>query len=207
MGWKNWENRNLDSFVDGIFPIEEKAKVALIGVREEDRVRRSSSRDWVRPSVYLPIRSMIEDTRRRGRDWFGGTLEPIEMPVDGLIRDGGQELQGVRLDLITELGVVKKRRDGIRIASHLFAAIAEPSSGVATLSDEHSGGDWVPLDEIHAVETLPQKYKDALTSRAGTLIIQGLALIVQNEPLPQIHALAPYTPSYGQVPELELLAA
>jgi 8-oxo-dGTP pyrophosphatase MutT (NUDIX family) len=150
-------------------PPEEKAKAAIVGVVNG------------KVSILNLIRSMHEDTRVGEGDWVGGTLDPGEMPIDGLIREAGQELPGASLQYITELTTRKKIRQGLRMASHLFAAIAKfPDSGIG-LSEEHSDYEWVPLDEYPGID-IPNKYKEAVASPSGLPVIKGLALIARHEP-------------------------
>ena len=149
----------------------EKAKVAI--VRVIDNV----------PSILVLTRSEHEDTREGGGDWAGGSLEDGEKPLEGLEREVGEELPGVTLNNITKLTVRRKMRDGVNVVSHLFAATAElPPDGIE-LSAEHDAYAWVPFDEFPDVD-IPKKYRKAVASESGRVVLDGLAELSQHEPVP-----------------------
>ena len=148
--------------------IVEKAKVAVIGVVDK------------KPAVLLLRRSPIEDTRIGGDDWPGGTVEPPEMPIDTVLRETGIEVPGLTLHHITELTQQSKRRHGQRIITHLFAAAGEFPPGEIQVSDEHDCGEQVLLEELPD-RNMPQKYRDALTSPQGMLVVRSLVLLAQHE--------------------------
>lgn len=149
----------------------EKAKVAIVGLIDSV------------PSILVLTRSGTMDVRPGGGDWAGGELKPGETPRRAMKREGGEELPGIILKDITKLTAepISKTRDGVLVVSHLFAATAQLPPGGITLSDEHSGYDWVPFDEFPSVD-IPNKYKKAATSEPGRLILDRLALSLQDEP-------------------------
>src|SRR5665213_1921310 len=138
-----------------------KAKVAVIDV--VDNV----------PSILVLTRSIHEDTRIGEGDWPGGKLEPGEEPYTGLIRETGQEVPRATLYNITKLAVRSRTKNGEQVTSHLYAANATLPSGPIELSIEHSGAEWVPLDEFPQVP-IPNKYKRAVASESGRLVIEAL---------------------------------
>jgi 8-oxo-dGTP pyrophosphatase MutT (NUDIX family) len=150
----------------------EKAKVAIVDVI-----------DGV-PSILVLTRSQTEDTRPGGADWAGGKLDPGETPHEGLRREVEiEELPGVALQNITELTVepIRKMKGGVLVISHLFAAIAELPPGGLTMSDEHVGAAWIPFDEHSAVD-IPNKYRKAVASEYGGLVLNELAIILTPVP-------------------------
>jgi len=163
------EKTKTDTFVE----IEKrvKAKVAIVSIINNV------------PSILVLTRSEIEDTRVGGGDWAGGSLEDGEKPVEGLVREVREELPGVTLQNITKITVRRKMRDGARIVSHLFAATAElPPDGIE-LSTEHDAYAWVPFDEFPDVD-IPNKYRKAVASESGRMVLDGLAELSLQEPFP-----------------------
>jgi 8-oxo-dGTP pyrophosphatase MutT (NUDIX family) len=155
------EKTKTDTLVD--VEKKEKAKVAIVTVIDS------------RPSILVLTRSQLEDTRKGESDWAGGSVDEGEKPVEALRREVEQEeLPGVILGNITKLIVRRKMRDGVRVVSHLFAATAElPPAGIE-LSAEHDAYDWVPFDEFPNTD-IPNKYKKAVASESGRLVLDELA--------------------------------
>jgi 8-oxo-dGTP diphosphatase len=146
-----------------------KAKVAIVALI--DRV----------PSILVLTRSELEDTRAGEGDWPGGKADPGEEPEKALDREVGEELPGVRLRGVRKLTVRHKiNEDGVPVESHLFAAQAELPSGGIKLSDEHDDYDWVPFDEFPNVD-IPKKYRRAVASESGRLVLDELAQLTQPE--------------------------
>ena len=167
-------------------PPEEKAKAAIVNVIDG------------RISILNLIRSELEDTRVGEGDWAGGSLEPGEMPIDGLLRDAGDELPGTILQNITELPIHNKTRLGQQVVSHLFVASAIfPETGIQ-LSEEHSDYGWIPLEEYSGVD-IPDKYKDALQSRDGLYEVHSLAFIIMHSSVLSVESIS--AQKY-QVPQL-----
>lgn len=151
---------------------KEKAKVAIVAVIDNT------------PSILVLTRSQLEDTRVGEGDWAGGSVDDGEKPVEALKREVEQEeLPGVTLGNITELTVRRKMRDGVRVISHLFAATAElPPDGIE-LSVEHDAYDWVPFDEFPNTD-IPNKYRKAVASESGRLVLDELAELSLQEAAP-----------------------
>jgi 8-oxo-dGTP pyrophosphatase MutT (NUDIX family) len=159
--------------IDTLTEVEqkEKAKVAIVRVINN------------MPSILVLTRSELEDTRVGQGDWAGGSLDDGEKPVEGLVREVGEELPGVELQNITKLTVRRKMRDGVRVVSHLYAATAElPPDGIE-LSAEHDAYAWIPFDEFPDVD-IPNKYRKAVASESGRMVLDELAELSLQEPVP-----------------------
>lgn len=155
-----------------------KAKIAIVG--------------WMNggPVILELTRSQSEHTRKGGPDFAGGKLNPGEDYVRGLRREvEREELRGIRLGHIVEIGEHSKLDDdGVYVSTKIYAGTANILGTGFMLSSEHSAYGWPALSQFPR-PYLPDKYNDAVTSDTGLAVINGLAELVADRPVPSRHDL------------------
>ncbi|RAL25661.1 NUDIX hydrolase [Thermoflavimicrobium daqui] len=98
----------------------------------------------------------IKDTH--GWDFPGGSLEPNELLMDGLVRELVEEV-GLQVKVIAPAYVYDEIQEEKHLVIVKFAC--DQPEGDLVLSSEHEQFNWISLDRLHESE-IPEWMKDEI---------------------------------------------